>query len=168
MKIISEITGKEYKSVQECEQAEKAFLLKQKLEKEEKENYLKKVDEEKNKLATISAQKKELANKVEAENDKLDKAYEKYTEAKKQAREIVEEANKKARELLEPIEKEIRDCKTAKYNALMDFNKQFGAYNVKYTGEKAEKEYNRFLRERDDIWNNFFGKNIFDDFFKLF
>lgn len=165
MKIISEVTGKEYTTVQECVEAEKTFLAKQEAEKKAKA--LKEL-EEKTKLSALSAKKKELADKVEDENDKLDKAYEKYTEAKKQARAIIEEANKKAKELLEPIEKEIRDCKTAKFNALMDFNKQFGAYNVKYTGEKAEKEYNRFLKERDDIWSNFFGKNIFDDFFKLF
>ena len=135
------------------------FSQKNLMEKERKQ-YDKEI-EERNK---ISLQKKELSNKVESAREELDKALEEYEEAKKKAQKIVEDARKQAREILEPSEKKIAKCREDKYKALVEFNNRFGAYNVKYTGENARKEYDRWRKEIDssfdDFFKNFFGRNI--------
>lgn len=164
MRIISDLTGIEYKTVAECESADKAYLEKMKAEKAKKEEELQKNLVEKAERNKISLQKKELSNRVESAREELDKALEEYEEAKKKAQKIVEDARKQAREVLEPSEKKIAKCKEDKYKALVEFNNRFGAYNVKYTGENARKEYDRWIKEIDssfdDFFKNFLGRSI--------
>lgn len=148
MKIISELTGKEYNTPEECLKAEELYKKEQK----------KRADEESKKLSEISKQKKELANAIEDADKDLSEANKLYEVAKNKAAEILEKSNKEVRDILDSAKKLVKAAEEKKLNAVLKFNKEFGPYTTKYTGEKAAEEFNRSLKRFD---------NIFDDFFKF-
>lgn len=137
MKFKNQYTGKEYDDIKECEDSEKAYL-------EEQKN--RKAKEEESKLIT-SKRKKELADKIELAEKAKDEALKKYDTAKLKAKEIITKAQKEADEVLREALKEVSNASEDKMNALSLFTKEFGPYNVSYTGNKATEEFNRWLKE---------------------
>lgn len=145
MKFYSDVLNKFFETAEECTEAEETYALqKQEIEKQKKE-----------KQALISKDKKELSDAIKLAEDDLSKAYENYDFAKEEARKILEESNQKILDLLNPAEAEIKKCQKARYDAISNFNKKYGAYTVQYTGDKAFQELKR-------------ASNWFDDFFKGF
>lgn len=103
--------------------------------------------------------KKTLAKNIECANARVEEAYEKYEQVKQQASDIIKEARDKVTNILTPAKKEIEDAEHAKAQAIQKFNSKYGVYTTTYTGDKAEKEYNRIV-------NHF--NNIFKDAWKPF
>ena len=103
-------------------------------------------------LAEVS--RKELAKKVEAADKRIELAYENYEKVKKEASDILTAAKKEAEELLDPAKKEIKDAEHERTSAIKDFNSKFGVYSITYTGEKAQKEYNRIVNQFSDIFKD--------------
>lgn len=112
-----------------------------------------KKEKEKNELL---ATKKEMATAIETANLAIDDARENYAKVYKEAEQIVEKARKEAEELLKPAREKIKDAQYKKYNAVKEFNKQYGPYTVSYTGERA---YNEFKRNSD--WLNYMINELF-------
>ena len=115
----------------------------------------------------ISNEKKILADNIEKADEALDKAYNEYNIAKDKVNElmkesddkinlIVEEYNEKMSSILDPAKKAIKDAQENKYKALSEFNDKFGVYNVRYTGDRAYKEFQRVSSWINDIFNRMF------------
>ena len=145
MKIYSEITKELYDSVEECKKAEKAVEDKHALEVKEKEE----------KLANESKRKKELSKAIEQAEEKVKIANNLYETAKTKAAKILEDSNKQVKDILEKAEKDVKEAEEAKFEAIMNFNKEFGKYTVTLTGEKAIEELNKSLKRFDSIARNF-------------
>lgn len=182
--IKSELTGETYsgKSFEEvsklCADGERAF----------KEEVAKKAESEKQKNVEVSKERKELSEAIEEAENRLDIVRAKYEDASKQADALLTEASEqaekdlkeaeeaynrvhkdvnkrladariKAKELLAPAKKEVEEAERAKFNALLKFSERFGSYNVRYTGDRAAKEYNRMQKQLerafDGLFNNF-------------
>ena len=131
MKYFSEITKKYYDSEKEALSAEEVAI------KEKEEAEAKRAAEEK----ALTTRKKELADKVDIAESALDEAYNHY-------REVQRECSLKLQEAGEVVKK----AEAEKVNAIKEFNKQFGVYRTCYTGEKAQKEFDRLF---DSFWNSF-------------
>lgn len=154
---MSELLGKTFNSEAECLKAEREYT--EKVHKAE----------EAKKLASkeVSAQKKLLADKIAKADEELTKALEGYEISKedaediyKEAREeidaIIAEAKDDADEILSDARNKVRDAQRAKFNAVQEFNKKFGAYEVKYTGEKAANEFNRINKYISNLMDSVF------------
>lgn len=139
MRILSDITGKEYKTVEECKKAEEIFTK----EKQKKET-------------AMQNEKKMLAGKIEEADKKLKAANEYYDAAKAKAKDLLEKTNKQVREILGDAENQLKAAENAKYNAIIEFNKKYGAYKTEYTGEKAVEEFNKAMRLFEDPVIDFF------------
>lgn len=144
MRIISDITGLEYSSIEECEKAEKEYKTKQEL----------KAKEEAEKTANISKRKKELAKEIDDASAKLEEANKLYEVAKSKAAEILEKSNKEVKDILDTASKEVKEAEKKKFEAILKFNKEFGTYTTTYTGEKAAEEYYRSIKRFDDIFKD--------------
>lgn len=145
MKIVGN-DGKTYDSVEACLQAEKELEAAQ----------ARKEQEEAEKKSAISARKKELATCVKEAEDKLAAAQTDLEEAREAARKIVEEAQAKAKDIVRVAADAYKEASTARYQAIREFNKEFGTYTTTYTGQKALEEYRRTLNHFDDLFNNIF------------
>lgn len=135
MKITSEITNKEYATVEECLKAEAEF----------------KAAKEKAAENKTSAEKKKLADIIESCDKATSIAYdnleiakskvrEMYAKSKKELEELIDKRNEEMSKVLEPAEKSVKDAERAKFNAISNFNKHFGVYKKVYTGEDAIKD----------------------------
>lgn len=124
MRIISDITGKEYKTVEECLADEKKFEKKVKTEKE---------------------QKKELAKLVEKAEKEVDIQLKNYELAKEKVRDILDKSNKEADLVLTAAEKDLKDAYNKKTEAIKEFNNRFGVYTTTVTDLDVLEELNRFL-----------------------
>lgn len=135
MKITSEITNKEYATVEECLKAEAEF----KSAKEQAASN--KTSTEKKKLVDV-IEACEKATNVAYENLEIAKSEvrEMYAKSKKELEELIDKRNEEMSKVLEPVEKAVKDAERAKYNAISNFNKQFGVYRKVYTGEDAIKD----------------------------
>lgn len=173
IKIKSDITGKEYSGnnmeelVAQCEADDKAYN--KTLETKKKENEL-------------SSIKKELSKEVEKAEDSLTEAYAKYNKLKEEVKADLEKSNKevaaylkeatdtynKSRETaasmiqkateeatakLKPAKDAIKQAEAAKCNAISTFTRKCGPYKVTYTGERAEKEFEKVRKSFDDIFD---------------
>lgn len=143
MKYFSELTNKTYNSEAECIEAEKAF----------KEEELKKAE----KLNATSKRKKELSKLIEAADLEADKEYQNYHQVKEDASKIIAEAETKADKMIREAAKRVSDARKKKYQAISDFNKEFGTYVVQYDDDKALKD----LKQANDWLNEIFGKFFF-------
>lgn len=135
MRYVSDKTGKSYDTEKECLKAEKEFDLEQ--ERKEKEVELQK--------GLISKEKKELADRITEAEIELEKANKEYELAQDKATEILERSNKEVKEILDPAREKVKAAERAKRDAIIEFNKKFGVYTTKYTGEKAIEEFNKAL-----------------------
>lgn len=158
---MSDILGKTFDSEEECIKAEKEHEAKLLVEEDAK----KKVSKE------ISAQKKLLADNIAKADEELTKALEAYEvskndvkdlydEARDEINDIISEVKAEAEEILAPTRSAVKDAQKAKLDAVSAFNKKFGAYEVKYTGEKAMNEYHRITNYVNSYFNS-----LVDSFF---
>lgn len=140
MKYFSEVLNKSFDTEKEC------------LEAEKKEQTNKQIIE-----AQKSKHKKELAVAIEDADKQLNEANRLYDVAKQKAVDILEKSNKEVKEILETAEKEVKKANEEKLNAILAFNKEFGAYSVTYTGEKAATEYNNIVKSFQSDLRRFFN-----------
>ena len=145
MKFINEYTKESFDNAEACEKSEKEFLDKKEQETKAEEA----------KVKELSIQKKELAKSIEDADKELDIAYKEYNEAKESAKAIYKEAVDKANAILDSAREKISVAEKNKYNAISQFNSKFGTYKTFYTGEKAEKEYDKISRRISAIFNSF-------------
>lgn len=155
MKITSELTGKEYKTVEECLRAEEEFKL-QELKKE------KDAKKETIKLNELAKTKKELAKAIEDADEKVSEANKLYEVAEQKVADILDKSNKEAQKVLDEAREKVKIAEEEKLNALMKFNKEFGTYKTVITGEKAAEEYKKAV----DRFNNSFN-SVFKDFLRI-
>jgi dsDNA-specific endonuclease/ATPase MutS2 len=142
MKIISEITGKSYLSVEECLKAEAEY---------EKEQKKVQVEEEKRKNE-ISKEKRELSKAIEKAEEKVSEANKLYEVAKTKAAEILETSNKEVENILKAAKDEVKKAEQERLDAIMAFNKKYGNYTKTITGEKAAEEFNKSVGRLNNIF----------------
>lgn len=153
MKYFSEKLNKVYNSEAECQAAEMAFDAEQKA-KAEREAAIK---EQENKVAIqTSKRKKELAKAVDDAEAKVAKAYEDYEVVKEEIKKLTEEYNKKISDLTNPAKEAITQAQRERFQAISEFNKEFGAYTTIYSGNRALEEMKRANSWINDIFNGFF------------
>ena len=144
MSDFKELEGKIFNSINECKDAESKIL-------KEREAFAEK-EKDKSKL------KKKLSGEVDKAEEALKKAYADYEAAKEQARKILKESNQQMLDILNPAKKAVEDAELAKTQAIKNFNKECGPYQKIYTGEAAQAELDRFNKQFN---------NLFVDFFKV-
>lgn len=132
----SEVLDRNFDSEEECVKAE--------LKEKEKKYALSKnkANEE------IQQSRKQAAKVVEEAEKAVSAAYKNLKEVEEKAREAYEKSISSAKKALEEAEEK-------RYHAIEEFNKKFGVYTRRYTGEEAYKEFLRTLDRLDDVWNIF-------------
>lgn len=145
MKITSELTGKEYKTVDECLKAEEEY----------KKGLEEKATTEAKKLNELGKEKKLLAKAIEEAEDKVREAENLYEVARQKAADILDESNKQVEKILSDAREKVKQAEEEKLNAVMKFNKEFGTYKTVITGEKAAEEYNKAVKRFDNMFKDF-------------
>lgn len=158
----SEVLDKYFESKKECQKAE----LQYRLQEAEKEAKAKKAEEERAKMlkiaedakreaaAVASKEKKELSNAVEAADAKLTEAYHNYEVKQEEVKKLKEEYEAKIVELINPAKKAIRDAQQERYEAIAKYNKKYGIYEVRYSGDKAYNELKRATAMLDNLFDS--------------
>lgn len=139
-----ELEGKVFNSINECKDAE-SKVLKEREALAEKEK-------DKSKL------KKKLSGEVDKAEENLKKAYSDYEAAKEKARKILEESNKQMEDILNPAKQAVKDAESARAEAIKNFNKECGVYQKIYTGEEAQAELDRFNKQFNNLFVDFFKR----------
>ena len=147
MKFYSEILEKFYDDPETLESAEAVYQ--QKIADEEAKA--------KARSEEISHRKKELANAIEDADNELDAAYAAYEEAKKTCDEMYAETKRLAAEIMEPATQIVKNAQKKRVEAISAFNKEFGAFRTTYTGDNAQKEFERALSGYDSLFKYLFG-----------
>ena len=142
MRIISDITGKTYPSVEECLKAEQAYQAEQKKIKDE----LTKRQNE------VSKEKKELSKAIELAEQEVSEANKLYEVAKTKAAEILEKSNKEVEDILKVARDSVKKAEQKRLDAVMAFNKKFGTYTTTVTGEKAAEEFNKSVSRLNNVF----------------
>lgn len=119
--------------------------------------YQQKLAEQKAKEGAITSRKKELAKAIEVADNELDAAYEAYEEAKKTCDEMREETKRLIAEIMEPATQIVKTAQAKRLEAIQNFNKEFGAFRTTYTGDRAQKEFERSLSSFDTLFKQLFG-----------
>ena len=145
MKYYSESTGEFYPSVEECEQAEKAYS-EEKAAKEAKE---------KEALTVTSKRRKELADNIKKIDKEISAAEDELHSVCKEAEKIMNEAKEKASSMRFKAQQNLREKKKERLEAIQAFNKEFGVYTRTYTGEDALSEYVSAFKTLDDLFDCF-------------
>lgn len=144
MSDFKELEGKVFNSINECKDAE-SVILKEREALAEKER-------DKSKL------KKKLSGEVDKAEENLKKAYADYEAAKEAAKKILEESNKQMLDILKPAKKAVEEAELAKAQAIKNFNKECGPYQKIYTGEAAQAELDRFNKQFNNLFVDFFKR----------
>lgn len=144
MSDFKELNGRVFNSINECKDAE-SKVLKEREALAEKER-------DKSKL------KKKLSGEVDKAEEALKKAYADYEAAKEQARRILEESNQQMLDILNPAKKAVEDAELARTQAIKNFNKECGPYQKIYTGDAAQAELDRFNKQFNDLFVDFFKR----------
>ena len=144
MSDFKELDGKVFNSINECKDAE-SKVLKEREALAEKER-------DKSKL------KKKLSGEVDKTEEALKKAYADYEAAKEQARKILEESNQQMLDIINPAKKAVEDAELARTQAIKNFNKECGPYQKIYTGEAAQAELDRFNKQFNNLFVDFFKR----------
>ena len=124
MKYYSEITKDFYNSEKEAIKAEEVAIV----EKEKQEALKAKKEKD------LTEQKKQFAKKIDEAEAKLDKAYKNY-----------KDVQSRCKQELAVAYKEISDAEAERVDAIKNFNTAFGVYRTCYTGERAQKEFDRLF-----------------------
>lgn len=133
----SEILNKYFDSEEEC--------IKQELIEKSKNTINRKsmsVEEQK------AESRKQAAKVVESAERAVSEAYDELKKAEDKARIAYKEIVNPAKEKLQKAEKN-------RLEAIMDFNKKFGVYTKRYTGQEANDEFLRSLSHIEDLFNIF-------------
>lgn len=146
MSDFKELEGTIFNSINECKEAE-SKVLKQREALAEKER-------DKSKL------KKKLSSEVDKAEEELQQAYKNYEAAKEAARKIMEDSNKQMLDLINPAKEAVAKAERAKTEAIKNFNKECGPYQKVYTGEQAQAEFDRFNKQFNSLFANWF-KGLF-------
>lgn len=97
------------------------------------------------KRAEVSKSKKALAERVEASENSLKKAYKEFELAKKHSQELIDETAKKVAELMEEANNKIKEAEKVRRDAIKTFTDKFGSYTKTYSGKDADEEFERLL-----------------------
>lgn len=133
----SEILKKYFDSEEEC--------IKQELIEKSKNTINRKsmsVEEQK------AESRKQAAKVVESAERAVSEAYDELKKAEDKARIAYKEIVNPAKEKLQKAEKN-------RLEAIMDFNRKFGVYTKRYTGQEANDEFLRSLSRIEDLFNIF-------------
>ena len=135
MKIYSdyqELEGRVFSTVKECRAAEAE------------------VEAAREVLATkadTSKKKKALADAIAQADAAVTEAYADYETAKEQVRKILEETNNQMENILTPAKAKVKEAEQRRVDAIKAYTDNYGCYQSVYTGERAEKELERFSRQ---------------------
>lgn len=143
MKILSEykeLAGQVFNSIEECAAEEKKIDLAREAAKK--------------KNAEITTRKKQLADAIEAADKAVREAYDAHNKAKEEVRIMLEETNKKMMDILAKADAVVTNAEVAKRDAILAYNKEFGAYQAVYTGDRAQREFDRIARQFDTTFAN--------------
>lgn len=109
-------------------------------------------NEIKQKSVSVEEQKaesrKQAARVVESAERAVSEAYDELKKAEDKARVAYKNIVNPAKEKLQKAEKE-------RLEAIIDFNKKFGVYTKRYTGQEANDEFLRSLKHIEDLFNIF-------------
>lgn len=114
--------------------------------------------EEQERKNKVSAEKKIAATKVQIATEAYETAADAFEKKKKEilknlddaeaeAAKIINAANDKADEELKTATEELNKARSAKLEAISEFNNSYGPYKTAITKESAEKEYNRIAED---------------------
>lgn len=106
--------------------------------------------------------KKDLADKVQACEEKLKEAREMYSIAEQKVSDLSKKYLDEVNSILDPAKKAVQDAEVAKYNAIKEFNDSYGVYRVSYTGAKAAEELRHSLERFENT------RKWFDDLLNWF
>lgn len=109
-------------------------------------------NEIKQKSVSVEEQKaesrKQAAKVVESAERAVSEAYDELKKAEDRARVAYKNIVNPAKERLQKAEEE-------RLEAIIDFNKKFGVYTKRYTGQEANDEFLRSLKHIEDLFNIF-------------
>ena len=105
--------------------------------------------------------KKDLADRVQKCEEKVNEARALYSVAQEKVKELSKKYLEDIDDILNPAKKAVKDAEQEKYKALKEFNDAYGVYRVSYSGKKAAEEFDRAIKE----FNN--TNRFFNDFFWL-
>ena len=142
MKVYSEETKKFYETVEECEKAEAEY-------KAEKEKLaLEKADKDKE----VSKRKKELSDIVDDAETALNVAYKDYEDVYKKAQEELQTALDVYKSKIFDATENIKKKEEERNKAIRNFNREFGTFKKIYTGEQADREFDRIVNMFDNLF----------------
>lgn len=133
----SEILNKYFDSEEEC--------IKQELIEKSKNTINRKsmsVEEQK------AESRKQAAKVVESAERAVSEAYDELKKAEDKARTAY-------KEIVNPVKEKLQKAEKNRLEAIMDFNKKFGVYTKRYTGQEANDEFLRSLSHIEDLFNIF-------------
>ena len=142
----SELLKDTFETPEACEAAEKEF--------EEKENERK--EKEAEQKTALSKKKKELANCVEESEEALKRAYEDLEQCKDECRAIRERCVQKIKEKMDEAREAVRTAEKNRFDAVSQFNKEFGAYTKVLSNDEIRQELQRSVNWINDLFNGFF------------
>ena len=157
MKYFSEITNIPYDSIEELELEEAKALKAQEITAEETTTVVNEIDESQ---VSEKPSRKQLAAEVEVADDTLREANANLEVAQKQVEELYQQYLKQAEEIISPAKKAVQDAHRARYRAIEKFNREYGAYQVTYTGARAADEVLRAMSELNARTTSMF-RNMF-------
>jgi len=153
----SEKLDTEFDSEDELNQAEELF----------DKDLRAKEEAERTKEKAVRARKTELAQLVDEAEKRFTEAENAYAKAKAEANENYHNFIRKQREELEKFSKsnlknvsecmdDLKKAESERYNAIKNYNKEFGIYKKYITEEEAEKSLERSLSIFDDLFSFWF------------
>jgi hypothetical protein len=149
MKILSEykeLAGQVFDSIEACAAAERAV---DKARNDAKEQN-----------AKVSARKRELATAIEVAEKSVKDAYDSRIKVKEEVQKILEESNKKMMAMLDDANVKVRDAEKARRDAILAYNNEFGTYQAVYTGERAQREFDRLAKQFDSTFTDMIRRFI--------
>lgn len=112
------------------------------------------VSEAKSRYAEAKENSLKLTNNAKSEaNEMVTKAAEEYQKVCKQANKLITDAEDEAIKSLQTYVDEIKRLEQEKWNAVAEFERKIGRpYEVRYTGVKAQQEYDKAIKAFEDIF----------------
>lgn len=152
MKYFSDVTNEVYDTLEALQAAE---LLATETTIDEVDDELEVLTEPMEELP-VKPTKKQLAAKVDEADQFLVKANSELALAEKRVEELSQEYLKACDEILRPAKQKVKDAQKAKYDAIAEFNQEYGAYQVLLTGPRAADEMIRAINEMNARTANMF------------
>lgn len=149
MKILSdykELAGQVFNSIEACAEAEREI------------DKAKHLEHEKN--SAIATRKKQLVKDIEIADKRVKDAYDARIKTKEEVKKILEESNKKMMTMLDDANVEVREAEKARRDAILAYNNEFGTYQAVYTGERAQKEFDRLTKQFDSTFTDMIRRFI--------